>query len=49
MVETVIVLFIFTPIGVFIGLYKFCNGGRLPCIDIDNIDNPNRATVAVEG
>jgi len=49
MVETVIILFIFTPIGSFIGLYQFCNRGRLPCIDMDNIDNPNRATVAVEG
>jgi hypothetical protein len=49
MVETIIVLLIFTPIGGFIGLYQFCNGGRMPCIDMDNIDNLNRATVAVEG
>jgi hypothetical protein len=49
MVETAIVLIIAGPIGGFIALYQFCNGGRLPCIDMDNIDNPNRATVAVEG
>jgi len=49
MVETVIVLMIFTPIGGFIALYRFCNQGRMPCIDMENIDNLNRATVAVEG
>jgi len=49
MIETVIVLMIFTPIGGFIALYRFCNQGRMPCIDIENIDNVNRATVAVEG
>jgi hypothetical protein len=49
MVETVIVFIIFTPIGLFIGLYQFFNRGRMPCIDLDNIDNLNRATVAVEG
>jgi hypothetical protein len=47
--ETVIVFIIFTPIGLSIGLYKFCNRGRMPCIDMDNVDNLNRATVAVEG
>ena len=45
----VIVFMIFTPIGLSIGLYKFCNGGRMPCIDTDNVDNLNRPTVAVEG
>lgn len=49
MVETVIVFMILTPMGIFIGLYKFCNGGRMPCIDLDNVDNLNTATVAVEG
>lgn len=51
MVETVIVFLIFTPLGLFISLYKFCNQGRMPCVDMDNVDNLNRATatVAVEG
>jgi hypothetical protein len=49
MVQTVIVFIIFTPIGMLVGLYQFCNQGRMPCIDMDNIDNLNRATVAVEG
>lgn len=49
MVEIAIVIIIFTPIGGLIGLYQFCNRGRLPCIDMENIDNLNRATVAVEG
>jgi len=49
MIGTILVLIIVAPIGGFIALYKFCNQGRMPCIDMDNIDNPNRATVAVEG
>jgi hypothetical protein len=49
MVETVIVFVILTPMGLLIGLYQFFNQGRMPCINLDNIDNLNRATVAVEG
>lgn len=49
MIGTLVVLIIVTPIGGFIVLYQFCNKGRMPCIDIDNLDNLNRATVVVEG
>ncbi len=47
MIETIIVFFILTPIGLFICLYKFCNEGRMPFINMDNIDNFNKSTVAV--
>jgi hypothetical protein len=50
MIESFIVFIILTPIGMLIGLYQFFNRGRMPCINMHNVDNLNRdAVVAVEG
>jgi hypothetical protein len=49
MVETVIVLIVFTPIGMCIGIYEFFNRGHTPCINMNNVDNINRDAVAAEG
>ena len=41
----ILALIIVSPFAACIGIYRIFNHGRMPCIDVSNVDNLNKVAI----